>query len=134
MLATLAKAAFRKDGQPGLIIESKIEEVLRETPESNTVGQKTVTMYKLARMPDGNLTQTGEINLERVKGFFAQALGGVEDAHVTEEIVGKLTAGAGDALKGVQLQADVKTKVSSKTGTPFTHVYWRFVSEWNPEA
>ena len=134
LLATIAKEAFRKDGQPGLIIESKVEEVLRETPDSNPQGAKAVAMYKLARMPDGKLTQTGQINLDRVKGFFAQALGGVEDSHVTEDIVTQLTSGAGDALKGVQLQVDVKTKVSAKTGNPFTHVYWRFVPEWNPEA
>ena len=55
-------------------------------------------MYKLARAPDGQLTQVGQINLERVKGFFAQALGGVEDGLVTEDIVGQLTDGTGDAL------------------------------------
>ena len=134
LLATIAKEAFRKDGQPGLIIETQIEEVLRQTEDSNSTGQKAVAMYKLARTPSGELTQTGQINLERVKGFFAQALGGVEDALVTEEIVGQLTEGTGDALKGVQLQVDVKTKVSEKTGNPFTHVYWRFVPEWNPES
>lgn len=127
----------RATGQPMAIVEGYVVEVLNSTGNSNTEGAKVTWFNDLSRKPDGDLTEVGKRGMSRVKTFIAELLGGdtqgVKDGDITEEVCEQLfgaTEGfTGEETKGSMLVAEAKTTVSSKTGKPFTNVYWSYAPE-----
>jgi len=123
----------RTDGQPIAIVEGYVVEVLRGSASSNKEGDKVAWFNDLGRKPDGELTDSGKRGMSRLKTFIAELLGGntegVQDSDITEEVCEQLFGAAdgytGEETKGVKLVASAKTTVSSKSGKPFTNVYWR---------
>ena len=123
----------RADGQPIAIVEGYIEEVLHSTGRSNRAGDKVTWFNDLGRKPDGDFTDSGKRGMSRLKTFIAELLGGdkegVTDSDITEEVCEQLFGAAegftGEETKGVRLIAEAKTTVSTKSGKPFTNVYWR---------
>lgn len=123
----------RDDGQPIAIVEAYIVEVLRSTGSSNREGDKVAWFNDLGRKPDGEFTDSGKRGMSRLKSFIAELLGGdaegVTDAHITEDVCEQLFGAAdgftGEETKGVRLIAEATTTVSTKSGKPFTNVYWR---------
>jgi len=123
----------RADGQPIAIVEGYVLEVLNSTGRSNPEGTKVTWFNDLGRKPDGEFTDGGKRGMSRLKTFIAELLGGdtagVTDADITEEVCEQLFGAAdgftGEETKGVKLIAEAKTTVSSKSGKPFTNVYWR---------
>jgi len=127
----------RADGQPIAIVEGYVIEVLNNTGTSNVEGDKVAWFNDIGRKPDGEFTDGGKRGIARLKTFIAELLGGdnagVDDADITEEVCEQLFGAAegftGEETKGVRLVAEAKTTVSSKSGKPFTNVYWRAINE-----
>jgi len=123
----------RENGQPIAIVEAYVVEVLTPQGGSNAEGDKVAWFNDLGRKPDGEFTDGGKRGMSRLKTFIAELLGGdtegVTDADITEEVCEQLFGAAegftGEETKGVRLVAEAKTTVSSKSGKPFTNVYWR---------
>lgn len=126
----------RDNGQPIAIVEGYVMEVLHSTGSSNSEGDKVAWFNDLGRKPDGEFTDGGKRGMSRLKSFIAELLGGdangVTDADITEEVCDQLFGASegftGEETKGVLLVAEAKTTVSSKSGKPFTNVYWRATS------
>lgn len=120
------------EGDPIVIVEGKILEVVNDLGNSNQAGRTTSWFNSPTRNSKGKLSQKGEYAMGRIKNFAAAALGGVPDEAITADVVLGLTAadakagvGPGEALAGIRLLAIARTKTSKKSGKDFTTVTWQ---------
>lgn len=114
----------KNKGQGMVCVEGTVLETLRDTTDpqgrpSLKPGVRGSWIRMLERGPNGSLTQKGEMNMERVKGFVAAAMGlDPADAPIDESVCEALTEGDGESIKGIRLVADFQSG-ESKNGAKF---------------
>lgn len=112
----------REDGQPTLIVELTILQVIVGNDASNKPGTKASWIKVLKRKLNGELTDDGVRDMGRVKAFIGAALGGVDPEAITEEVADTVLADDGTALSGTVLKVRVSESTSAKTGKTYTNV------------
>lgn len=118
-----------RKGQPMVCVEVSILEVLTATPSSLQAGRRAKVIETLERNLDGSLTPKGENAMGRVKQFVEEVLGGpTVCGDIDEKVMGTLTEGDGQSIKGIVIDAQAET-IHFDGGGEWTKVTWFNVPE-----